>query len=96
MKPELKAKRERLKKQVEEARKKIENSENMTKAEKDAALINAMMRKEVDEEVVETEEEKKNKEEILKHKHFKCKCGMQVDLYGEAEQKKCSKCLENE
>jgi len=91
MKKELKAKREKLKKQVEIARRKIENSEDMTKAEKDAALINVMMRKEVDEEIPEVENKVK-----VKDKHFVCKCGMHVTLYGEAEQTKCSRCLSEE
>jgi hypothetical protein len=91
MKPELKAKREKLKKQVDTIRKEIESSENMTKAEKDAALINIMMRKDVAEETSEVE-----KKVEVKDKHFTCKCGMHVTLYGEVEQKKCSKCLDSE
>jgi hypothetical protein len=90
MKPELKAKREKLKKQIEVARRSIENSEDMSKSEKDAALINVMMRKDIEEEPGIEENTIK-----MKHNHFTCKCGMHVELYGEAEQKVCSKCLEN-
>jgi hypothetical protein len=94
MKPELKAKREKLKKQVDTARKEIENSETMTKAEKDSALINIMMKKDVEEETIEVAETEKKVE--VKDKHFICKCGMHVTLYGEAEQRKCSRCLQKE
>ena len=94
MKPELKAKREKLKKQVDAARKEIENSESMTKAERDSALINIMMRKDVDKETPEVTEIEKKVE--VKDKHFVCKCGIYVTLYGEAEQTKCSRCITEE
>jgi hypothetical protein len=90
MKPELKAKREKLKKYTDKLRKQIEGSEDMTKAEKDAALLNLMMKKEVEEEPEVVEEHVK----AVKDKHFVCKCGMHVTLYGDAEQTVCSKCLE--
>jgi hypothetical protein len=89
MKPELKAKREKLKKHIEGLRKQVESSEDMTKTEKDAALLNIMMKKEVEEEPEIVEETIKT----VKDKHFVCKCGMHVTLYGDAEQTVCSKCL---
>jgi hypothetical protein len=38
--------------------------------------------------------EEKETNEQQKQKHFKCPdCGIEVNLYGEAEQDKCSICL---
>ena len=41
----------------------------------------------------ENQVEKEVKEENLKHKHLKCPdCGIEVNLYGGADQNKCSAC----
>jgi hypothetical protein len=63
----------------------------LSHTEKNKKMLDNMFKK--DEEEIRVEETPKKS---LTHSHFTCKCGMHVELFGEAEQKKCSRCLENE
>lgn len=105
MKEETRAKREKMKEKLLEYEKEVRESSNgkkLTTAEKNKAMLDLMTKKEEEpEEVVEegTEEtEREKKPKSMKHKSFKCSCGMKVELYGEDEigEGKCSKCLDKD
>lgn len=105
MKEETRVKREKMKEKILDLEKEVKKSSNgkkLSTAEKNKAMLDLMTKKEEEpEKVVEEgieESEKEKKPKSMKHKSFKCSCGMKVELYGGAEigEGKCSKCLDKD
>lgn len=99
MKEETRKRREKIKNQLMEFQKEVKKStrgkkEKLSVAQMNKAIMNAMSAKNKendDEEIAEEKEETKVKR--VKHREFRCKCGVMVTLHGEAEADCCSKCV---
>jgi predicted RNA-binding Zn-ribbon protein involved in translation (DUF1610 family) len=93
MKPETRARKEKMKKALQKANVQVrKEGKKLSTAENNKMMLNIISKQKHD-----FEEEKEIEEVIAQpketHRHFNCpSCGIRVDLYGEAEAELCSKC----
>ena len=92
MKPETKARKEKMKRALAEVESQVKKEgKKLSTAQKNKMMLDIVSKQNHEVEEESTEKTKVKKE--ITHRHFNCPiCGLRVDLYGEAEAELCSKC----